>query len=130
MEENTMTINSAARTISLTKKEMTAASRFGTVEYQNLQAARRDYPGFEVVTITRKVKTTRETYKGLTYDFMEKYIADHDDEDCSIMEEYKMYRGISKNPAMQIPYPYTYKEMKIWFLGKYEAVAQFYAGRN
>ena len=66
-----MTINSAARTISLTKKEMTAASRFGTVEYQNLQAARRDYPGFEVVTITRKVKTTRETYKGLTYDFME-----------------------------------------------------------
>ena len=122
-----MKIRTASRTIELTKKEMTAASRFGTNEYRNLQAARRDYPGFEVVTITRNVKTTRETYKGLTYAYMEKYIKLHDDEQKSVWTEYKILRGTPINPADEIPNPYTYIEMKKWFLDKFEAVAKFYA---
>lgn len=125
-----MIINSATRTISLTKKEMTAASRFGSDNYKALQEARRDYPGFTVTTITRKVNTQRETYKGLTYAYMEKYIIAHDDDQQSIMAEYKMYRGISDDPLMYIPNPYTYHEMKEWFLGKFEAVAKFYENRN
>ena len=56
-----MIINSAARTISLTKKEMTAARHVDSVEYKKLQNARRDYPGFAVITVSRKVKTQRET---------------------------------------------------------------------
>ena len=85
-----MIINYAAHTITLTKKEMTAASRFGSDEYKELQTARRDYPGFTVTTAIRKVNTQRETYKGLTYAYMEKYIAAHDDEACTIMAEYRM----------------------------------------
>ena len=122
-----MKIRTASRTIELTKKEMTAASRFGTNEYRNLQAARRDYPGFEVVTVTRKVKTTRETYKGLTYAYMEKYIQLHDDEQKSVWTEYMILRGTPINPADEIPRAYTYNEMKKWFLDKFEAVAKFYA---
>ena len=95
-----MTINTAARTITLTKKEMTAAHHVGSPEYKKLQTARRDYPGFAVITATRKVTTQRETYKGLTYKYMEKYIKAHDDESCTIMAEYKMYRGISEDPAV------------------------------
>lgn len=125
-----MIINSAARTISLTKKEMTAARHVDSVEYKKLQNARRDYPGFAVITVSRKVKTQRETYKGLTYAYMEKYIIAHDDNQQSIMAEYKMYRGISDDPLMNIPNPYTYHEMKEWFLGKFEAVAKFYENRN
>ena len=125
-----MIINSAARTISLTKKEMTAARHVDSVEYKKLQNARRDYPGFAVITVSRKVKTQRETYKGLTYAYMEKYIIAHDDNQQSIMAEYKMYRGISDDPLMYIPNPYTYHEMKAWFLGKFEAVAKFYENRN
>ena len=125
-----MIINSAARTISLTKKEMTAARHVDSVEYKKLQNARRDYPGFAVITVSRKVKTQRETYKGLTYAYMEKYIIAHDDDQQSIMAEYKMYRGISDDPLMYIPNPYTYHEMKEWFLGKFEAVAKFYENRN
>ena len=102
-----MIINSAARTISLTKKEMTAARHVDSVEYKKLQNARRDYPGFAVITVSRKVKTQRETYKGLTYAYMEKYIIAHDDNQQSIMAEYKMYRGISDDPLMYIPNPYT-----------------------
>ena len=125
-----MIINESTRTISLTKKEMTAARHVDSLEYKKLQNVRRDYPGFTVITVSRKVKTQRETYKGLTYAYMEKYIIAHDDNQQSIMAEYKMYRGISDDPLMYIPNPYTYHEMKVWFLGKFEAVAKFYENRN
>ena len=121
-----MTINATARTISLTKKEMTAARHVGTPEYKELQTARRDYPGFAVTTITRKVNTLRETYKGLTYAYMEKYIKTHDDAEETIWAEYMMYRGTPIDPADELPVPYTYNQMKVWFLGKYEAIAKFY----
>ena len=125
-----MTINENTRRIILSKKEMTAASRFGSDAYKNLQEARRDYPDFRVTTITRKVNTQRETYKGLTYAYMEKYIAAHDDEACTIMAEYNMYRGISEDPSVLLPDAYTYNELKAWFLGKFEKIAQFYENRN
>lgn len=125
-----MTICERTRTITLTKKEMTTARHFGSDNYKALQEARRDYPGFAVITATRKVTTQRETYKGLTYAYMEKYIKAHDDESCTIMAEYKMYRGTSDDPAMQLPDHYTYRQMRTWFLGKFEAVAKFYENRN
>lgn len=125
-----MTICERNRTITLTKKEMTDARHVGSKEYKQLQTARRDYPGFAVITATRKVTTQRETYKGLTYAYMEKYITAHDDEKKTIMAEYKMYRGTSDDPAMQLPAPYTYRQMRTWFLGKFEAVAKFYENRN
>lgn len=121
-----MRINLTERTIALTKKEMTAASRYGSKAYKELQNARRDNPGFEIVTITRTVKTQRETYKGLTYAYMEKYIKAHDDEACTVWKEYKIRRGEPLEPQDVIPVPYTYRETRDWFLEKYEAVAKFY----
>ena len=125
-----MYIRTNSRTIELSKKEMTAARCVGTPEYKKLQSARRDYPGFTVTTATHKVKKQRETYKGLTYAYMEKYIKTHDDENETIWVEYMKYRGTPILPEDEMPEPYTYMQMKDWFLGKFEAVAQFYAGRN
>ena len=110
----------------LTKKEMTAARRYDSVAYKKLQDARRDNPGYEVVTVTRTVKTQRETYKGLTYEYMEKYIKTHDDAEKTIWTEYMMYRGTPINPADELPVAYNYNQMKVWFLGKYEEIAKFY----
>lgn len=121
-----MKINMFEREIVLTKKEMTAASRYGSDAYKELQNARRDYPGYEVVIVTKTVKTQRETYKGLTYEYMERYIESHDDEERTIWAEYKMYRGQPLDPADKLPLAYTYKQMQTWFLGKYEAIAKFY----
>ena len=121
-----MKINMYEHTIVLTKKEMTAASRYGSDAYKELQNARRDYPGYEVVIVTRTVKTQRETYKGLTYAYMERYIQAHDDEQKTIWMEYKIYRGEPLDPKDEIPVPYTYREMREWFLSKYEAIAKFY----
>lgn len=125
-----MYIRTNSRTIELSMKEMTAARCVGTPEYKKLQSARRDYPGFTVTTATRKVKTQRETFKGLTYGYMEKYIAAHDDEAQSIMAEYNTYRGMSDDPATELPDSYSYNEMKIWFLGNFEEIAKFYESRN
>jgi len=121
-----MKVNMFERTIVLTKKEMTAASRYGSDAYKELQNARRDNPGFEVVTVTRTVKTQRETYKGLTYAYMEKYIKTHDDAEKTIWTEYMMYRGTPIDPADELPVTYNYSQMKVWFLDKYGDVAKFY----
>lgn len=121
-----MKVNMFERKIVLTKKEMTAASRYGSDAYKALQDARRDNPGYEIVIVTRTVKKQRETYKGLTYEYMEKYIETHDDAERTIWREYKIYRGKPLDPKDEIPVPYTYREMRDWFLEKYEAVAKFY----
>ena len=108
-----MTIDFVARTIMLSKKEMTAARRYGSDAYKELQNARRENPGYEVITVTRTVKTQRETYKGLTYAYMEKYIKTHDDAEKTIWTEYMMYRGTPINPADELPVAYNYNQMKI-----------------
>ncbi|MBR2047548.1 MAG: hypothetical protein IJ960_03030 [Oscillospiraceae bacterium] len=121
-----MKVNMFEHTIVLTKKEMTAASHYGSDVYKELQNARRDYPGYEVVIVTRTVKTQRETYKGLTYEYMEKYIKAHDDEEKSIWTEYMLLRGTPINPADELPVAYTYSQMKVWFLNTYKDIAEFY----
>ncbi len=121
-----MKINMFEHTIVLTKKEMTAASRFGTQEYKDLQIAKGQNPGFQVVMSSRKVKRQCETYKGLTYAYMEKYIKAHDDEEETVWAEYMMYRGTPIDPEDALPVAFTYKQMQTWFLGKYEAIAKFY----
>ena len=121
-----MKVNMFERTIVLTKKEMTDASRYGSDTYKELQNARRDNPSYEVVIVTRNVKTQRETYKGLTYEYMEKYIKSHDDAEKTVWKEYMIYRGTPIDPADELPVAYTYKQMKAWFLDKYEEIAKFY----
>lgn len=74
-----LTINNKARTIEMTKKFEKAASRFGSDEYKALQEARKDYPTYKVVVKTSTTKS-KESFKGLTYDYMEKYIDAHDKE--------------------------------------------------
>ena len=121
-----MKVNMFERKIVLTKKEMTAASRYGSDAYKALQDARHDNPGYEVVIVTRMVKKPRETYKGLTYEYMEKYIKTHDDAEKTIWAEYMMYRGTPINPTDELPVAYTYSQMKVWFLDKYDEIAKFY----
>ena len=73
-----MFINEKKHTIELSKKEAKAAAKFGTAEYKNLQEARRDYPTFSVKTVSQKPATKKNTYKGLTYEYMEMYIETKD----------------------------------------------------
>ena len=125
-----MFINERKMVIEVSKKFAAAASKYGTQEYKDLQEVRRDYPNFKVVTITRKVTTQKDSYKGLTYTYMETYIKAHDDDKNSIMAEYEMLRGISKAAQEALAEPCSYNEMKNWFLKKYPAIADFHKMRE
>ena len=125
-----MTINTTNNTIEMSKKFAAAAKKFGTEEYKQLQEARRDYPNFKVVTTTRKASSKRETYKGLTYDYMKKYIAAHDDEQKSIMAKFEMLRGTSDEAQEALADSASYKEIKEWFLKQFPAIAEFHKKRE
>ena len=124
-----MFINEKKHTIELSKKEAKAAAKFGTAEYKNLQEARRDYPTFSVKTVSQKPAAKKNTYKGLTYEYMELYIQKHDDEEKSIMAEYMMLRGMTDEAEEALAESFTYLEMKDWFLAKFPAIASFHEAR-
>ena len=125
-----MFINEKKMVIEVSKKFYTAACKYGTQEYTDLQEVRHDYPNFKVVTITRKVTTQKDSYKGLTYSYMETYIKAHDDDKNSIMAEYEMLRGISKAAQEALAEPCSYNEMKNWFLKKFTEIADFHKMRE
>ncbi|MCI7096261.1 MAG: hypothetical protein MR939_03580 [Clostridiales bacterium] len=121
-----MFINEKKHTIELSKKEAKAAAKFGTTEYKNLQEARKDYPTFSVATVSQKPAAKKNTYKGLTYDYMEMYIQMHDDEKKSIMAEYLMLRGLSDEAKENLVEAHSYIEMKKWFLNKFPAIREYH----
>lgn len=121
-----MFINEKKMAIEMTKKFAAAARKFGTPEYRNLQEARRDYPNFKVVTVTRKTSGKKDTFKGLNYPFMENYIKNHDDAEHSIMKEYMNLRGLSEEAKANLVEPYSYGDMKKWFLKTFPAIADFH----
>ena len=125
-----MTINEKKNAIEMTKKFAAAARKFGTKQYRDLQEARRDYPNFKVVTVTRKATSCQDTYKGLTYKFMEDYIQKHDDAEQSIMAEFEMLRGTSAEAQEALADSASYKEIKEWFLKKFPAIAEFHKKRE
>ena len=124
-----MKINFHSQVIEMTAKFAKAAAKFGSDEYKQLQEARRDYPTFSVVTVTRKTTTKKNTFKGLTYEYMEMYIQKHDDDDQSIMAEDLMLRGMTDEAEEALAESFTYLEMKDWFLKKFPAIASFHEAR-
>ena len=95
------------------------AAQVGTDEYNLLQQTRRDYPTFRVVRKQIKKNKNKESYKGLTYGYMENYIKLHDDKEETIMKEYKEMRLISECHSVRYPV------IKKWFFKKYPEVEKF-----
>ena len=128
----TIQINHKNSTIEMTKKFYTESCKFGTEEYKMLQEARRDYPGFKTAIAQPKKnsKAQNESYKGLDYKYMEKYIAAHDDEDGSVMAEYKMLRGQDEESKEIGIESLSYQEMKAWFLDKFPAIREYHEKRE
>ena len=106
-----------SHSIEVSKKFAAAAARFGTEEYNALQMVRRDYPGYKVVTATRKA--AKPAFKGLTYAYMERYIESHGTkEDRHTYDEMKL---ISECHSKSHRYPV----IKNWFLEQYPEIKQF-----
>ena len=124
-----ITVNSKSKTIELTKKFSKAASRYGSPEYIELQNARKDYPDYRVET-KAGCRKAKESYKGLTYEYMEAYIEAHDDEDKTTMAEFKMLRATSEEAKAFNAVSASYHEIREWFFKKYPAFAAFQKKRE
>lgn len=112
-----------AKVIEMNKTEAKAAGCFNTEEFRELAALRAAYPDFRIVIKAVKAK---DNMKGLDIPFMEKYIASHDDEDGTIMKEFRLLRGLDENgKKLEIIEPASYGEMKMWFLSKYPELERF-----
>ena len=124
----TITINTKKSTIEMNKTFAAKAIIFGTDEYKQLQEARRDYPSYRVVTVAKKA--AKPAYKGLTCKYMEKYIAAHDDENQTIMAEYKMLRGKSEAGKEAMADDANYPIIKEWFLMTFPEIEKFHSDRD
>ena len=125
-----MKINYEKKAIEMTKKFANAAGRFGSDEYRELQEARRDNPGFKVITVNRTTSAKKDSYKGLNYNYMEKYIKAHDDEENAIMAKYETLRGTSAEAKAALADACSYGEIKKWFLGQFPEIGAFHANRE
>ena len=124
---NTMKINEKKFTIEVTKAFAQKASRVGSPEYYELLEVRHNFPKFKVVVNQTKSK---DSFKGLTYAYMEKYILAHDDEKGSIMAIFHELRGnvVSEDDELQAE-SLTYGEIKMWFLDTYPEIKNFHESR-
>lgn len=90
-------------------------------EYRHLQSVRQDYPTYIVIRKQIKTPAHKESYKGLTYDYMRTYINNHEPEDTrqTMSDELEHMIEISKCHSIR------YAAIKKWFLAKYPDVAGF-----
>lgn len=123
-----ITVNAKRNEIVITKAFAKAASKFGTEEYKALREVKNDFPTFRVVE--RKSSKKADSMKGLTYNYMEKYIKDHDDENNSIMAQFLDLRGLSDAAIEANAESKSYGEMKAWFLDQFVEIKKFYEDRD
>lgn len=119
----------STKTLEVTKTFAKAASRYGSEAYMKLRSARNDFPDFKVVVrstaakkkdsfkgltysvVTRQIKRNlnKESYRGLTYQYMEDYIAAHEDYETAkaVLDELEEMRLISQCHSKAFRYGWT-----------------------
>lgn len=92
-------------------------------EYSHLQQVRKDYPTYTVVARQIKKNPNKETYAGLTYDYMRFYILTHEPAESrkKMLAEFEELVLISQCHAKGKRYPV----IKNWFLETYPEIKQF-----
>ena len=92
-------------------------------EYALLQKTRMENPTFVVRRRQIKTNPKKDTYKGLTYEYMEHYISTHEPEDKvdEVLAHFEELKLISQCHGQRLRYP----TIKKWFLNQYPDVAQF-----
>ena len=118
-----MTINYEMKKIEMTKAESKEAGNPTSAKFEELMKLRSIFPDFAIIVKTTSVK--RDTYKGLDYDFMKKYIEDHDNSDTNLKEFYAL-RGMNEDGERDVLIEeHTYGEIKMWFLSTYPEIEKF-----
>ena len=119
--KNTLRLDHANGRIIMDRTFAKCAEDTRSEEYRHLQSVRQDYPTYTVIRKQIKKPAHKESYKGLTYDYMRTYITNHEPEETkdAVSKEFEDMIEISKCHSIRYPH------IKKWFLAKYPEVAGF-----
>lgn len=109
-----MKLNFKNRTIELTKAEARRAAKIGTEEYTQILEAKNSFPNFQI-----KIMPARKSsydLKGLTYEFMERYISINGTEEK--LKEFNKMRDYNDEIGRADPYG----KIKQWFLDNFPQI--------
>lgn len=95
-----------------------AAKKLTSEEYKLLRQVQTDHPDYTIVKREIKKNPNKESYCGLTYEYMDKYIASHD-ENGDVSKVYKELRLRAECHSIR------YAHIKKWFLGIYPEIDDF-----
>jgi len=116
------TIDHENKKIRLPKAFAKASGKYGSEEYKLLMKMKKDVPNYEVIVETTR-KQPRDNYKGLTYDYMERYIKTKANSE-ELMKEYFELRGIGTGYD-EIIRKASYVQVKKWFLAKFPEINEY-----
>lgn len=121
--KNVLKVNPEKRIIVMDRAFSKNAYIVGTDEYEQLQMCRRDYPKFKVVLRQIKKNPKKESYSGLTYQYMEDYILRKESKEnvMNVLKEFADMRIITECHSK----PYRYPKVKEWFLKRYPEIITF-----
>lgn len=95
-----------------------ASMKITSEEYKTLRQVMTQHPDYDVVKREIKKNPNKESYCGLTYFYMENYIASHD-ESGEIKKTYDELRLRAQCHSIR------YAHIKRWFLGVYPEINDF-----
>ena len=115
----TIRVDAVKGKIYITSAFYKACANIDSAEYRLLQKIKTQNPNFEVEQRRITTNPNKESFKGLTYSFMEKYILIHEGKDSQTMKDYQELRLIGECHSV------VYQNIKKWFLKKYPDVKNF-----
>lgn len=120
--KNTLKVDFSKKLIIMDRTFAKLCENTSSDEYAKLQNVRKDYPDYKVITRTIKRNPDKNTYKGLTYAYMEKHILNtgNDEEVKEALSEYRRLREIGECHKGK-----SYPVIKKWFLERYPEIEEF-----
>lgn len=112
-----MQLNYFNNTIELTPAEAKKASKIGTKLFNQLAETRKVFTNFRVVVIVPNKSKRTDTLKGLTYEFMDNYVAEHANE-----EQFKEYSKLREKDIASGKAVMYYGEIKQWFVKQFPEI--------
>ena len=121
--KNTLKIDFEKKQIIMDRTFKKNAENTNSEEYAHLQQVRKENPTYTLITRQIKKNPKKETYAGLTYEYMTNYILLHETADTkkAVLAEFNEMILISQCHAKSKRYPV----IKKWFLTKYPEIVKF-----
>jgi hypothetical protein len=116
--KGTIRVDHINKNILISKVFARASMVIESEEYKKLCAVRSDYPEYSIIQREIRKNPQKESYRGLTYAYMEHYILTHD-KSGEVMKLYEEMR------LRALCHSIRYAHIKKWFLEIYPEIDDF-----